>query len=103
MDLFFTILGYVAATGTTVAFVPQLISVVKTRDTKSISLGMYIIFVIGILSWIIYGVYKKDLPLLIANSISIVLASIILVYKVINVVNGVDKKQKMNLENKDSK
>jgi len=48
MDLFFQILGYVAATSTTIAFVPRMISIFKTKATKSITLGMYLIFVFGV-------------------------------------------------------
>ena len=88
MDIFFKILGYIAAASTTIAFVPQMISVVKTRDTRSISLGMYIIFIFGIICWLTYGIYKVDWPIIIANAVSAVFSSIILVFKIINVVHG---------------
>ena len=77
----YNIVGYIGAICTTVAFVPQVIYTLKTKDTKAISLGMYIIFIIGITSWLIYGLHKEDLPLTIANSVTIVLASVILVCK----------------------
>jgi MtN3 and saliva related transmembrane protein len=77
----YNIVGYIGAICTTVAFVPQVIYTLKTKDTKAISLGMYIIFIIGITSWLIYGLHKEDLPLTLANSVTIVLASIILVCK----------------------
>jgi MtN3 and saliva related transmembrane protein len=96
MDTFFQILGYVAATLSTIAFVPQIINIFKTRDTRSISLGMYIIFVLGIICWLSYGIYKMDLPIIIANSVSLVFSSIILIAKIINVVKGeraVNKKE----------
>jgi len=75
------IIGYIGAICTTSAFIPQVIYTIKTKDTKSISLGMYIIFLIGITSWLIYGIYKQDLPLTLANSLTIILAGIILVCK----------------------
>ena len=77
----YNIVGYIGAICTTVAFVPQVRYTLKTKDTKAISLGMYIIFIIGITSWLIYGLHKEDLPLTLANSVTIVLASIILVCK----------------------
>ena len=77
----YNIVGYIGAICTTVAFIPQVIYTLKTKDTKVISLGMYIIFIIGITSWLIYGLHKEDLPLTLANSVTIVLASIILVCK----------------------
>jgi MtN3 and saliva related transmembrane protein len=77
----YNIVGYIGAICTTVAFVPQVIYTLKTKDTKAISLGMYIIFIIGITSWLIYGLHKEDLPLTLANSVTIVLANIILVCK----------------------
>ena len=77
-----TVLGLLAATGTTVSFIPQAIKILKTRDTKSISLSMYILFVTGVLLWLVYGIVKQDIPMIIANSITIVFAGIILYFKV---------------------
>ena len=53
-------IGYFAAICTTIAFVPQVIRVAETGNTDGISLYMYIIFVIGILSWFTYGVMIKS-------------------------------------------
>ncbi len=77
-----TVLGLLAATGTTVSFIPQAIKILKTRDTKSISLSMYILFVTGVLLWLVYGIVKQDIPMIIANGITIVFAGIILYFKV---------------------
>lgn len=96
MDLFFQILGYVAANSTTIAFVPQMISIFKTKDTKSISLGMYLIFVFGVVCWLAYGIYKVDWPIIVANAVSVVLSSIILIFKIINVAKG-EKTTKRNI------
>ena len=75
------IIGYCAAFCTTFSFVPQAVKVIKTKDTSSISLVMYIIFSIGVVLWLLYGLYIQNLPMIIANSITIVLSSIILYYK----------------------
>mgnify|MGYP001806073365 CR=1 FL=1 len=78
-----TIIGSLAAIMTTLAFVPQAIKVVKTRDTKSISLWMYIIFSTGVALWLVYGLMKNDLPIILANMVTLVFALIILFYKLI--------------------
>ena len=74
-------IGYVAATLTTVAFVPQAIKTIRTRDTKGISLGMYVVFTIGIACWFGYGLFLKSWPMIIANIITFVLSATILVMK----------------------
>ncbi|OCN05285.1 hypothetical protein A4S06_09260 [Erysipelotrichaceae bacterium MTC7] len=74
--------GYIAATLTTISFVPQVIQVVKTKDTSSISLGMYSLFVIGVALWLVYGLVIGDLPMIISNAITTVLSSVILSYKI---------------------
>ena len=76
------LIGYVAAALTTISFIPQLIQIIKTKDTKSISLPMYILFVIGIALWLVYGLLRMDWPIIIANIITLITASIILMYKI---------------------
>jgi len=76
------IVGYIAAASTTIAFLPQAIQTIKTKDTKSISLGMYILFTFGVLMWLIYGIFNKDWPIIIANAVTLMLAVVILFYKV---------------------
>lgn len=80
MELF-EIVGFVAATLTTIAFFPQVIKVYKTKETKSISLSMYIVFTIGILLWLIYGVYLNSLPMILANAITLISSIYILLMK----------------------
>ena len=77
----FTYLGLIAGTLTTIAFLPQVIKTWKTRKTEDISLGMFLILCLGISLWIIYGLVIKDLPLLVANGVTLLLACIILVFK----------------------
>lgn len=75
------ILGLIAAVLTTLSFLPQVIQVIKTKDTKSISLGMYLMFVLGVALWAVYGFLIKDRPIFIANLITFFLSFIVLVYK----------------------
>lgn len=79
---FFNIVGYIAAIFTTISFVPQAIHTIRTKNTKGISLPMYILFTIGVFLWLIYGIYFKMIPVIIANAITLFLASIILTFKI---------------------
>lgn len=74
-------LGYVAATLTTLAFVPQAAKTIRSRDTHSISLGMYAVFTVGIVFWFGYGLVLHSWPMIISNAITFVLAVTILVLK----------------------
>ena len=75
-------IGSIAAILTTFAFLPQVIKVIKTKDTESIALGMYLMQVLGIALWLAHGLVIQDLPLILANSVSFILSGIILVYKI---------------------
>ena len=75
------IAGYLAALATTTSFLPQAFHTIKTKDTRGISLGMYVVYVFGIVMWLIYGIGIKDVPIISANSITVVLTVIILLYK----------------------
>ena len=75
------IIGLVAASLTTFAFLPQSIRAIKTKHTKDISLPMLIMIEIGVVVWIVYGSLISDIPLLAANSISFIFVTITLVLK----------------------
>ena len=79
---FFTFLGYVAAVLTTISFVPQALLIIKTKDTKGISLPMYILFTIGVACWLLYGIYFGMISVIIANFITLALAIVILTFKI---------------------
>jgi MtN3 and saliva related transmembrane protein len=79
---FITIVGYLAAFGTTASFLPQAIKTIQTRDTSGISLPMYILFTVGTLLWLIYGVMSPSLPVAVANAITLIFATTILIYKI---------------------
>ena len=74
-------IGSIAAIITTFAFLPQVVRVIKTKDTESIALGMYVMQVIDIALWLAHGLNIGDLPLILANSVSFLLSGIILIYK----------------------
>lgn len=73
--------GYLAATLTTVSFIPQVLQVWRSKQTQDISLGMYAIFTGGILAWLVYGILLGSVPIIMANSITVLLAGSVLVMK----------------------
>ena len=78
------IIGYISAILTTAAYVPQTWKTIVTRQTKDISLHMYIMMVLGICGWGVYGVYIGSFPIIIANAVSLVLTLTILTMKIVH-------------------
>jgi MtN3 and saliva related transmembrane protein len=74
-------IGYMAATLTTLSFVPQALKTIRSRDTRGISLGMYVVFTIGIVAWFVYGLALGSWPMILANAVTFLLAATILVLK----------------------
>ncbi len=73
-----TLLGYAAASLTTLSFFPQAIKTVRSGDTRGISLGMYALFTAGVSLWAIYGLAIGDGPLVAANGLTLVPALVVL-------------------------
>lgn len=73
--------GYTAAFCTTVAFIPQVLQVIRTRDTQAISLSMYLIFAFGVAMWLAYGLVLDNIPMIVANTITLLLALVVLFFK----------------------
>lgn len=87
LDLIFnlpleTVLGYLAASLTTLSFLPQVIRVYRTKNTDAISFWMYLIFSTGVFFWFIYGLMIQAWPVVAANAITLVLSLSILWMKV---------------------
>lgn len=76
------LIGYAAAILTTVSFVPQAILTLRTRNVSGISLGMYSCFTAGVALWLVYGISLGQWPLILANAITLALASVILLTKI---------------------
>lgn len=74
-------MGTVAATLTTASFVPQALRTIRTRDTRAISLGMYVIFTIGVGFWFGYGLALHSWPMIVANAVTFLLSATILTLK----------------------
>ncbi len=75
------LIGYLAASLTTLSFVPQALHTFRTRDVSGISLGMYSAFTLGVALWLAYGLLLQAWPVVVANAITLALASSILVMK----------------------
>jgi MtN3 and saliva related transmembrane protein len=75
------LIGYVAASLTTLSFVPQAWHTFRTRDVSGISLGMYSSFTFGVALWLVYGLLLGAWPIVIANAITLALAAAILLMK----------------------
>lgn len=76
------IIGLIAAALTTASFIPQVYKTWKTKSVDSLSLTMYIVFFIGIVLWLIYGIYLDSLPMILANSITGILSLFLIIFKV---------------------
>lgn len=64
------IIGLIAATLTTAAYVPQVYKTWKEKSTKDISLSMYAVLLSGVLLWLVYGIYLESLPIILSNIIT---------------------------------
>ncbi len=77
-----TVLGLIAGTITTFSFVPQVLRTWKLKETKDLSLSMFLCLAVGILLWIAYGFIKMDLPVMLANGVSFILVIVVIFFKV---------------------
>ena len=77
------ILGLVAGSLTTIAFVPQVIKTYQSRSAKDLSLGMFMIFCSGTIGWLTYGILIDDLPVILANAVTLVLSAILIIFKIV--------------------
>ena len=77
MEILTSLIGFIAATLTTIAFLPQVIKVWKSRSARDISLGMYCLFSSGVLLWLVYGIMLAAWPIIVANLITLLLALLI--------------------------
>ena len=76
------IVGSLAACLTTISFVPQVVRTLRTRDTRAISLWMYLLFCAGVALWAVYGLILMAWPIILANGMTLALASVVLWHKV---------------------
>ena len=95
-----TVVGGIAAVLSTVSFVPQAAKIIRSRDTSSISAGMYVVTVAGFTLWTAYGAMQTAWPIIASNGICLVLSAFILAMKLLpqhekeKVADAVDSKGK---------
>ena len=75
------LLGLSAGFLTTISFVPQIVKTWRSKSAADISTSMFALFSLGLILWLIYGFYLQSLPIILANSITLVLTAIILILK----------------------
>ena len=81
MDII-NLIGLVAAFLTTASSIPQVVKTIKLKETRDISFWMWSFLSVGIFLWLIYGISKNDLPIILANGISLFLVLIVLGLKI---------------------
>ena len=81
-----TMIGSVAAICSVASFLPQAWRIIRTRDTAAISTGMYVITVAGFALWLAFGIIRSEWPIIVTNAICLVLASFILMMKLLPAV-----------------
>ena len=74
-------MGYFAGFLTTISFLPQVVKTWKTRSASDLSLGMFSVFSVGVLFWLVYGFLIQEPPMIIWNSVTLILVLAILVMK----------------------
>lgn len=74
-------IGIVAALCTTIAFVPQVVKIYRTKHTKDLSLAMYVVFSVGVLLWMFFGILTRTWPIIIANALVFVMCGYVLFMK----------------------
>jgi len=77
----YEIIGLLAALLTTASFVPQVYKTWKTKSADSLSLTMYLVFFVGIILWLFYGIHLESLSMIIANAITAVLSLLLIIFK----------------------
>jgi len=76
-----TLVGYFAGFLTTLAFVPQVLKTWKSKSASDLSLGMFSVFSLGVLCWLIYGIFLAKTPMIFWNAITLILALALLIMK----------------------
>ena len=76
-----TLIGFFAGFLTTVAFVPQVLKTWKSKSASDLSFGMFLIFSLGVLCWLIYGILLAEFPIVFWNTVTLILALALLIMK----------------------
>lgn len=75
-----TIIGTIAGILTSISMLPQLIKVVREKEVENLSWGMIVVLLSGVLLWVVYGVMKNELPIIVSNAFSVLVNLTLLIY-----------------------
>jgi MtN3 and saliva related transmembrane protein len=76
-----TMLGFLAGFLTTISFLPQVVKTWKSQSASDLSLGMFSVFSVGVICWLVYGLLLQEMPMILWNAVTLVLVLIILIMK----------------------
>lgn len=76
------LIGFLAAMLTTIAYLPQMIRIIKTRSTKDVSLYMYLVMLTGVVLWLCYGIQINSMPVIMANTVTSIFVTTIVIFKI---------------------
>lgn len=92
MPIYVQVIGYLASILIPLAFLPQTIKIIITKQTNGISIGSYSIYFIGVMTFLIFAILIKDTPMIVCQTINGTLASIILSLTIYNFIKTKEKK-----------
>lgn len=75
-----TLIGTAAGILTSVSMIPQLIKVLKEKDVENLSWGMIVVLLTGVSLWVVYGIMKNELPIILSNGFSVLVNTTLLIY-----------------------
>ena len=92
----YEIVGYIAAILSAICFIPQAARVIVTKDTHAISFWMYLLSMLSVICWLIYGVLLSSIPIILKNILVIILSGIILYIKTVHLIKGKKERRLKN-------
>ncbi|MCR5741473.1 MAG: SemiSWEET transporter [Gammaproteobacteria bacterium] len=85
------IIGLCAGGCLAISNIPQIIMIIRTKDTKSISVYMYLIYIIGVALWLTYGIIVNSLSMIISNAVAMSTAMFVFIFKLFNIIKYKEK------------
>jgi MtN3 and saliva related transmembrane protein len=76
------IVGIIAGLLTSISMLPQFFKLIKTKDSKNISIGMLIVLLAGVMGWVYYGILKKDLIIIVTNAFAVLINLLTLIFSI---------------------
>ncbi len=77
------LIGFIAGFCTTISLLPQIVKIFRTKHARDVSMSMYVVLVIGVACWLVYGIFLQEIPLILANGVTLMLCLIIIGMKMV--------------------